>query len=273
MRIKNLTWIFFAVSLLSSCGVAQKRIVYFQDLKEGSPEFAVEQQYIRLQPDDKISIVVNSKDPKLTALFNLAVANRTIGTSSQNSNSSSQVAAYTIDSEGNIDFPVIGTVHVAGMTRTEVRDLIKNELVSNNLVNDAIVTVEYVNLQISVLGEVSSPGKYNIDRDNLTILDALSMAGDLTINGLRNSVYVLRNEDGKQVSYSVDLLSAKELYTSPVYFIKQNDVIYVEPNAMRARQSTVNGNALRSVSFWTSIVSFLTSISSIIISVVPDSGK
>ncbi|MBO5194855.1 MAG: polysaccharide biosynthesis/export family protein [Bacteroidales bacterium] len=264
MRIKNLIWIFFAVSLLSSCGVAQKRIVYFQDLKEGSPEFAVEQQYIRLQPDDKISIVVNSKDPKLTALFNLAVANRTIGTSAQTSSSSNQVAAYTIDSEGNIDFPVIGTVHVAGMTRTEVRDLIKNELVSNNLVNDAIVTVEYVNLQISVLGEVTRPGKYDIDRDNLTILDALSMAGDLTINGLRNSVYVLRNEDGKQVSYSVDLLSAKELYTSPVYFIKQNDVIYVEPNAMRARQSTVNGNTVRTVSFWTSLVSFLTSIATLI---------
>lgn len=267
MRIKNLIWIFFAVSLLSSCGVAQKRIVYFQDLKEGSPEFAVEQQYIRLQSDDKISIVVNSKDPKLTALFNLPVANRTLGSNTSTSTNANQVAAYAIDKDGNIDFPVLGTLHIAGMTREEVRSFIKNELVSQNLVNDAIVTVEYANLQISVLGEVSSPGKYNIDRDNLTILDALSMAGDLTINGLRNSVYVLRNEDGKQVSYNVDLLSAKELYNSPVYFIKQNDVIYVEPNAMRARQSTVNGNALRSVSFWTSMVSFLASITSIIISV------
>ncbi|MCM1177479.1 MAG: polysaccharide export protein [Bacteroidales bacterium] len=268
MHIKNVVIVFLAVALLCSCGVAQKNIVYFQDLKEGSPEFIVEQQYIRLQPDDKISIIVNSKDPKLTALFNLAVANRTIGTTDSASGSSaSQVASYTIDSNGNIDFPVLGTVHVAGMTRTEIRELIKNRLISENLVNDAIVTVEYANLTISVLGEVSSPGKYSIDKDNMTILDALSMAGDLTINGLRNSIYVLRNEDGRQVSYTVDLLSARELYSSPVYFVRQNDVIYVEPNAMKARQSTVNGNALRSVSFWTSIVSFLASISSIIISV------
>lgn len=268
MRIKKLIWLFLAAVLLSSCGVAQKNIVYFQDLKTDSLAYTVEQQYIRLRPDDKISIVVNSKDPKLTALFNLAVANRTLGsTSSTASTSGGQVAPYTIDAAGNIDFPVLGTLHVAGMTREEVRTFIKNELVSNNLVNDAIVTVEYVNLQISVLGEVNNPGKYNIDRDNLTILDALSMAGDLTINGLRNNVYVLRNENGKQMSYKVDLLSAKDLYSSPVYFIQQNDVIYVEPNAMRARQSTVNGNALRSVSFWTSMVSFLASITSIIISV------
>lgn len=244
--------------------MAQKRIVYFQDLKEGSPEFAVEQQYIRLQPDDKISIVVNSKDPKLTALFNLPVANRTLGGSNSSTTSSSQVAAYAIDAAGNIDFPVLGTLHIAGMTREEVRTFIKNELVSNNLVKDAIVTVEYANLQIAVLGEVNAPGKYSIDRDNLTILDALSMAGDLTINGKRNNVSVLRNENGKQVSYIVDLLSAKELYSSPVYFLQQNDVIYVEPNAMRARQSTVNGNTVRTVSFWTSLVSFLTSIATLI---------
>lgn len=250
--------------------MAQKNIVYFQDLQTDSLAFTVEPKYIRLQPDDKISIVVNSQNPKLTALFNLPVANRTLGSSSSSTSSSGgQVAAYAIDKDGNIDFPVLGTLHIAGMTREEVRSFIKNELVSQNLVNDAIVTVEYANLQVSVLGEVSSPGKYDINRDNLTILDALSMAGDLTINGKRNNVYVLRNENGKQVSYTVDLLSAKELYSSPVYFLQQNDVIYVEPNAMRARQSTVNGNALRSVSFWTSMVSFLTSISSIIISVAP----
>ena len=268
MHIKQLIWSLLSLAILTSCGTAKERIVYFQDLQQYSEGIEVEQQYITLRPDDKISIVVNSKDPKLAALFNLPVANRTIGSdvSTATSNSSSQIASYAIDANGNIDFPVLGTLHIAGMTREHVRTFIKELLVTNNLVKDAIVTVEYVNLQISVLGEVNAPGKYPINRDNLTILDALSMAGDLTINGLRNKVYVLRNEDGKQKSYKVDLLSVKELYSSPVYFIRQNDVIYVEPNAMRARQSTVNGNATRSVSFWTSIVSFLASISSIVIS-------
>lgn len=267
MHIKQFFWCLLSLAILTSCGTAKERIVYFQDLQHYSEGIEVEQQYITLRPDDKISIVVNSKDPKLTSLFNLSVANRTIG-ADPNSTSSSvgQVAAYAIDAKGNIDFPVLGTIHIAGMTREQVRAYIKEQLVTNNLVKDAIVTVEYVNLQISVLGEVNAPGKYPINRDNLTILDALSMAGDLTINGLRNKVYVLRNENGIQKTYKVDLLSAKELYSSPVYFIRQNDVIYVEPNAMRARQSTVNGNALRSVSFWTSIVSFLASISSIVIS-------
>lgn len=269
MHIKQLIWGLLSLAILTSCGTAKERIVYFQDLQQYNDGFEVQQQYITLRPDDKISIVVNSKDPKLTALFNLSVANRTIGSDqSSTSNSAGQVAAYAIDANGNIDFPVLGTLHIAGMTREQVRSYIKEQLVSNNLVKDAIVTVEYVNLQISVLGEVNAPGKYSINRDNLTILDALSMAGDLTINGLRDRVYVLRSEDGKQKTYQVNLLSAKELYSSPVYFIRQNDVIYVEPNDMRARQSTVNGNATRSVSFWTSIVSFLASISSIIISAV-----
>lgn len=267
MRIKHLLWLLSAAVLACACGSAAKNIVYFQDIQAGSIDTLASPQYIRLRPYDKISIVVNSKDPKLTALFNLAVVNRTLGSTAESTSNASQVASYTIDAEGNIDFPVLGSLHIAGMTREEVRSYIKNELISQNLVNDAIVTVEYANLQISVLGEVNSPGRYSITKDNITILDALSMAGDLTIFGKRENVYVMRREGDRQVSYRVDLLSARELYASPVYYLQQDDVVYVEPNPMRTRQSTVNGNTLRSVSFWTSMVSFLTSISSIIISV------
>ncbi len=146
------------------------------------------------------------------------------------------------------------------MKRSEVAEHIKDQLISQNLVNDPVVTVEFMNLCISVLGEVQKPGRYNIDRDKITLLDAISMAGDLTIYGKRDNVAVLREEGGTQHAYLVDLRSAQSVYTSPVFYLQQNDVIYVEPNSMRSRQSTVNGNNVRSTSFWLSLASLLTSI-------------
>lgn len=134
-------------------------------------------------------------------------------------------------------------------------------MIERNLVKDPVVTVEFLNLTVSVLGEVSSPGRYNIDRDQITLLDALSMAGDLTIFGKRDEVLVMREvQDGRQQVYRVNLCSANDLYNSPVYYLQQNDVVYVEPNSMRARQSTVNGNNVRSASFWMSLASLLTTI-------------
>ena len=122
------------------------------------------------------------------------------------------------------------------------------------------MTVEFMNLCVSVLGEVNSPGRYGIDRDKTTIIDALSMAGDLTINGNRNNVTVLRQDGDVQRVYAIDLTSGRDIYSSPAYYLQQNDVIYVEPNEMRARQSTVNGNTIRSASFWISITSLVMSI-------------
>ena len=121
-----------------------------------------------------------------------------------------------------------------------------------------------MNLGIAVMGEVNRPGRYNIDKDNITILDALSLAGDLTIFGKREKVLVLRREDGRQRVYGVNLCSAEYLYSSPVYYLQQNDVVYVEPNDTRARQATVNGNNVRSTSFWISLTSLLTTIAVLI---------
>lgn len=121
-----------------------------------------------------------------------------------------------------------------------------------------------MNLSVNVMGEVNRPGRYNIDKDHLTILDALSQAGDLTIYGKREKVLVLRNENGTQRVYGINLCSADHLYSSPVYYLQQNDVVYVEPNDTKARQSTVNGNNVRSTSFWISLASLLTTISVLI---------
>lgn len=137
-------------------------------------------------------------------------------------------------------------------------------MIKENLVKDPVVTVEFANLGISVLGEVNSPGRFSIDRDRITILDALSMAGDLTIYGNRSKVMVLRQEGDVQRVYGLNLTSGEHIYTSPAYYLQQNDVVYVEPNAVKARQSTVNGNNVRSTSFWISLASLLTSVAILI---------
>ena len=154
---------------------------------------------------------------------------------------------------------MLGKLHVAGLTKQEVATLVKQRLVESDQVKNPVVTVEFANLAFSVLGEVKNAGKYPITRNRTTLLDAISMAGDLTITGLRDSVYVVREEGGKRVAYSVDLRS-KDVFTSPVYYVKQNDVIYVRPNAMRAGQSTINENTFSSVGFWMSLGSFLMSL-------------
>lgn len=249
--------------LLGACG-SSRNIVYFQDLRPGESEQVIDASYeLRLRPEDKISIIVNSRDPQLTNLFNLPYVSRQLGqpaVTGSISGTSQGISAYTLDNDGYIDFPVLGSIKLSGKTREEVAVYVKNELISHNLVKDPIVTVEFVNLCISVLGEVNQPGRYLIDRDKPTLLDAISMAGDLTIYGKRDKVLVLRNEEGVQRVYGVDLRSGSYLYSSPVYYLQQNDVIYVEPNEMKARQATVNGNNVRSTSFWISLASLFTSI-------------
>lgn len=256
-----------AVLLLSSCS-APKDITYFQDVTTGDIFQEVNIKDIRVMPGDKISIVVNSKDPVLSDLFNLPVISHRVGaggiSSASNLGSSQYVSYYTVDPEGYIDFPILGELHIAGLTRHEVTELIKKRLMADKLVQDPVVTMEYVNTGISVMGEVASPGRYDINKDRLNILEALSLAGDLTINGLRTNVKVIREENGKARTYLVDLTDSKSLQNSPVYYLQQNDIIYVEPNNLKKRSATVNGNNVLSASFWVSVASLLTSIAVLI---------
>lgn len=267
--LKKHSLFFLALALLlSSCDVS-KRITYFQDIQEKDVSAGMEMQpspEIRLRPEDKVSIIVNSKVPELTTLFNLPYTSRVIGPSSETTSYTTHgTSAYVIKTDGNIDFPVLGLVQAAGKTRDELASHIKSELMNRNLVNDPVVTVEFINLQFSVMGEVRSPGTYRITRDRITILDALSMAGDLSIDGKRDNVLVLRPDtSGNITAYNVDMRSFDNVKRSPAYFIHQNDYIYVEPNAKRANQSTVNANTVQSVSFWISVASFLASMATTI---------
>lgn len=251
--------VFAAVIFLASCGTP-KNVVYFQDTVDNTMTQLAKQEDIRLRPGDKIFVLVNSRDPNLVNMFNLPYVSRQIGTNYTNAQNQG-IAGYTIDKNGCINFPVLGLIHVSGLTREEIARKIEKELIDRKLANDAVVTVEFQNLSVSVMGEVKNPGKYTIDRDNVTILDAISMAGDLTVYGHRNNVKVTRREGEEQHTYVVDLTSAESTYGSPVFYLQQNDVVYVEPNDTKIRQSTVNGNNLRSTSFWISLASLLTSVS------------
>lgn len=242
---------------LASCNTS-KKIVYFQDIQVNRPEAITEARDITVQPKDQISILVSSKDPQLAALFNLPRVQYRVGDNNMQ-NTNGDVSGYTLDTEGYIDFPVLGRLYVAGMTKSEIASYIKKRLMDENLINDPVVTVEFMNLYYSILGEVNSPGKYMITKDQITLLEAISMAGDLTIYGKRDAVFVVREEDGQRVTHWVDLRT-QDLFHSPVYYLKQNDVIYVQPNKVRAGQSTINENNVKSVSLWISIASFLSSL-------------
>ena len=261
--IKKFFPIVLALALLASCAAPEK-ISYFQDASKYGISEPISENHIRLRPEDKISIVVNTSNDALTSLFNLPYISQRIGSSTY----SSAVSGYTVDAEGNIDFPVLGKLHVEGLTRAETADYIKRELISQEQAKDPVVTVEFMNLTIVVMGEVNKPGRYAIDKDKVTLLDAISLAGDLTIYGRRDNVIVFRNVDGKQTSYKVDLCSASSVLYSPVYYIQQDDLIYVEPNEMRARQSTVNGNNVRSTSFWIPLASLAASVATLVLRVL-----
>ena len=268
--MKNIKlYLLVLISLLLASCATNKKISYFQDAQNAdSAKIALPTPEIRLRTEDKVSIVVNCQDPELTALFNLPYITRSVGgtTYSNMSGAGHGVSCYTIDPSGNIDFPVLGTLHIVGMTRNELTEYIKNELISKNQANDPVVTVEYANLQYSILGEVRAPGQYNINSDKVTLLEAISKAGDMTINGKRQNVMVLRADTlGNVMTYTVDMTSIDSVVNSPVYYLCQNDMIYVEPSKKRARESTANGNVFASPSFWISTASAITTLISTIL--------
>ena len=244
------------ILLLSVCSNT-KEVAYFQDVNNGATIDLIKSSEIKFRPNDKMTIVVNCRDPKLAALYNLPVMSQRLGEESY-SNSSYQMSLYSVDANGDINFPIVGKIHVEGLNRQEVAEAVKSKLSSE--IKDASVTVEFANMFVSVLGEVNKRGKFNIVKDRTTIMEVLGEAGDLTIQGLRTNVKVIRTNGDKQEVYTIDLTNAKELASSPAYYLQQNDVVYVEPNLMRKRQNSVNGNNVLSTSFWISVASLLTSV-------------
>lgn len=222
---------------------------------------------ILVQPQDMISIVVSSRTPELAAAFNLANISYQAGSETGNAGGGSyRLMGYSVDSEGDIDFPILGKINVAGLNRWGVARKIKEKLQESGQLKDPVVTVEFMNFKISVLGEINRPGSYTVSGDKINILQALSLAGDMTIYGRRDNIRVVREQNGKRVVYVVDIRNS-DLFNSPAYYLQQNDEVYVEPNRVRAGQSTINENSFRSVSFWASISATLLTIANLIITI------
>jgi len=230
-----------------------------QDVTGGFRQQISQDYDVRINSDDLISIMVNSKDPELVQMFNLPMVSYQYSASGY-VGGTQRMLGYLVDKNGNINFPQLGEINVRGLTRFELSERISRELKDRGLVNDAVVTVQFLNFKVSVMGEVVRPGTFEVDSDRITILDALSKAGDLTIYGRRDNLKVIREENGERIVAIVDLRSM-DLMNSPYYYLKQNDIVYVEPNKARAGQREINQN--RSVSTFASILSVLASLASL----------
>lgn len=255
-----------SVVMLASCANV-KDIAYFQDKAIDHPEEIDKHGGIVIQPKDMISIVVSSRNPELSTMFNLPVVSYQAGSEIVTSAAQQRLMGYVVDNDGYIDFPVLGEINVGGMTRWELSEYIKNTLLEKGYLNDAVVTVEFMNFKVSVLGEVNKPGTYTIEGDKVTVLQALSLAGDLTIFGKRNNVTVIREMDGERIFYNVDLCSV-DMFKSPAYNLLQNDIVYVEPSEIKARQSTLDDKGLRMTTIMISSGSLLVSVATLVATLI-----
>lgn len=249
---KKLFALLLTLCLLSSCKTREK-VLYFQDINSPETIQGIAKATLQIVPGDKLGVTITSSTtPELALRYNLAQTN----SSSLQQNADN--VRYMVDENGCIDLLGIGRVEVAGLTRSEAADKIQ-KIFRSGIINDAVVTVATYDQYITVLGDVAKPGRVDIKREHLTILEAIGDAGDLLITGRRDNIRVFRQEGKETKVYFVNLKS-KDILNSPVYNLKQNDVVYVEPNRLKMGQSTANDNSLRNVSVWISIASFLTTL-------------
>lgn len=251
---------------MSSC-VGTKDVQYMQDMTTDTVEVAKLNPGLLIEPDDLLSIVVTTKNPELGTPFNMQpgmMSMKTEGTAMNNmSHNDKRELGYRVDNNGDIVFPMLGTLHVAGLTRRELESLIKQRIIKEGLLKEFSVSASFLNSKISILGDVGSPGNYDFKDDKYTLLQALADAKDLNMTAERE-IFVIREKGGERKMYSVDLKS-KELFNSPVYYLQQNDIIYVVPNDQKAATRDVNSSSFRQWGTWMSLFSFAGSIVTMIV--------
>ena len=229
--------------VLGACA-SRKDIIYLQDLKDvdnSSISVQVDSVYFTppaFKPDDRITINVSSINPEAARPFNLYITSFNMG--GANAIGQQQQQSYLVDKEGNISFPQLGDLKVTGMTRVQLQKDLEKKL--KPFLPDVKVNVQLVNFRISILGEVSRPGEYIIDRDKISILQAIGLSGDLTIHGKREDIKVIRENNGRLTYYTLDLRS-KDLVNSPAFYLQQNDVLYIAPNKPQVNASASSPTA------------------------------
>lgn len=260
LYILKFLFVFLAVPLVfTSCGT-RKQIVYFQDLNGDSISLANTSYSAILRADDIINVTVMAEDMESAIPFNYP---KDIGTQARMNNAGMNalmpvLSGYLIDENGDVELPILGTVSVAGLTRKQATEMLKEKY--EVYLKKPVVKLNIMNFRITVLGDVNQPGSLTVPNEKLTILEAIGIAGDLAITAKRKNILVLREENGKTVEYRVDVTS-KDILSSPVYYLKQNDIIYVEPNAT----SRTRAAFWRTTGTFFSLFSFLTSTVLIII--------
>lgn len=233
---------------LASC-TTTKDLICFQDRQPGKVEPSVIPNSVpfKLQPGDRISISISSRNPQLTSQFNMGAYGNNYGGVNNYGGSS-----YLVSDKGEIDFPVLGKVPVVGMDRQELTDSLTDVLRSSHLVDDAIVKVEYTGLYVYILGQ-GGGRRVNIDRDRMSFFELLATTGDLSADAERDNILVIRDEYGQRSQYELDVRKMKNVYESPVYYVHQNDIIYLSPNAKARFNTSVSGTILQTTGFWSTI--------------------
>ena len=236
-----------AAIVLAGCATS-KDIVYFQNIDDVPGDGGFPKYEPRIKEDDRLSIIVSGPDKTVTAPYNLTVG-ELASTGASAINPESSTINYLVNTEGDIDFPVLGKIHVAGMTRQQLADFLTGQIGQD--VKDPVVYVSFKNFKITVLGEVRSPGTYTFDSEKISLLQVLGRAGDLNLTAERDGIILIREEDGKPKHYTIDLKDCS-LMTSPYYYLQQNDVIYIPPSATRVATATT------ATGIWSVVLSSIT---------------
>ena len=261
---KNLVFIALAVALLCASCSAPKNVAYIKNSDEVDLSQSAYLYDARIMPKDVLTITVNTVNPDAAAPFNLSVPtafnNQTRSTYSQ-----PILQTYLVDNNGTIEFPVLGNLKVGGLTKSECEKLIHDKIMPYlNAKENPVVTVRMANYKISVLGEVNRPGMFTVSNEKINIFEALAQAGDLTIYGVRDNVKLIReNAKGRKEIHTV-VLNDASLINSPYYYLQQNDILYVEPNKVKARNSTVG----QTTTLWFSATSILISMASLLYNIL-----
>lgn len=220
--------------LISSCGTPRNAIYFDEPTNIAFGNQGVDIEPI-IQSNDLLSIIVSSVNPEAADLFNTSRDN--IEQSSTNSGNIVRASGYLVDQDGFINFPILGKINAANRTKKALRDDITTQLVEKKLLLEPIVDIRYLNYRVSVLGEVKNPSVLNVPSEKISILEALGMAGDITIFGRRDNITLIREEEGVKRTRKIDL-TTNEIFTSPYYYLKSNDIIYVQPNKAKVASSS-----------------------------------
>lgn len=254
-----------AVLWLTSCS-APKNIAYIKNSDEVDFSHSAYLYDARIMPKDVLTITVNTVNPEASAPFNLIVST-SLNTSNVNQTFGTNRAlqSYLVSNDGTIEFPVLGTLQVGGLTKIECEKMIHDKIKPYlNAKETPVITVRMANYKISVLGEVNRPGMFTVDNEKINIFEALAKAGDLTIYGVRDNVKLIReNEKGSKEIHTI-VLNDANIINSPYYYLQQNDILYVEPNKVKAQNSTVG----QTTSLWISATSILISFASLLFNIL-----